>query len=77
MKINLPRKGGSIGCFVSISHRESQQYRAVGFVLLYVHGVVPLGEDGGVVIAVLDVDVEEDAGAQRLAALVDCHHLEH
>lgn len=50
---------------------------AVGFVLLHVHGVVPLGEDGGVVIAVLDVDVEEDAGAQRLAALVDCHHLEH
>lgn len=50
---------------------------AVGLVLLHIHGVVALGKDGGVVIAVLDVDVEEDAGAERFAALVDCHHLKH
>ena len=50
---------------------------AVRLVLLHIHGVVAFGKDGGVVIAVLDVDVEEDAGAQRLAALVNCHHLQH
>ena len=50
---------------------------AVGLVLLHVHGVVALGEDGGVVIAVLDVHVDEDAGAQRGAALVHRHHLQH
>ena len=34
----------------------------VGLVLLHIDGVVPLGEYRGVVVGVLDVDVEEDAG---------------
>ena len=50
---------------------------AIGLVLLHIHGVVALGEDGGVVIAVLDLDVDKDAGAQRGAALVHRHHLQH
>lgn len=50
---------------------------SVRLVLLYINSVVALGKDGGIVIAVLDVDVEEDAGAQRRAALVHRHYLQH
>lgn len=75
--MHSPCEGGSVGRVIRVGDRESQQDVAVGLVLLHIHGVVALGKDGGVVIAVLDVDVEEDAGAERFAALVDCHHLKH
>ena len=50
---------------------------AVGLVLLHVHGVVALGEDGGVVVAVLDVDVEQNTGAECGAALVHRNYFKH
>ena len=43
---------------------------AVGFVLLDVDSVVALGEDGSVVIDILDVDVQQDAGRQGWSSLV-------
>ena len=58
----LPSEGGTVGGVVSIRHREPQEDVAVGLVLLDVDGVVPLGEYRGVVVGVLDVDVEEDTG---------------
>ena len=46
-------------------------------VLLHVDGVVALGKDGRVVVGVLDVHVDEDAGGEDRGALVDGLHLEH
>ena len=66
----LPSEGGTVGGVVSICHWEPQEDVTVGLVLLHVHGVVPLGEYRGVVVGVLDVDVEEDAGWERRRALV-------
>ena len=53
----LPSEGGSIGSVVCIGDGESEQDVSVWFVLLDVDSVVPLGEDGRVVVDVLDVDV--------------------
>ena len=58
----LPSEGRAIGGVVRVRHGEPEEDVAVRLVLLHVHGVVPLGEYRGVVVGVLDVDVEEDAG---------------
>ena len=46
-------------------------------VLLHVHRVVPLGEDRGVVVRILDVDVDEDAGGEDRGAMVHRLDLQH
>ena len=66
----LPSEGGSIGRVVCIGDGESEQDVSVRFVLLHVDGVVALGEDGGVVIDILDVDVQQNARRQRWSSLV-------
>ena len=43
---------------------------SVGLVLLDVDSVVPLGEDGIVVVDILDVDIQQDARRQRWSSLV-------
>ena len=43
---------------------------SVGLVLLDVDSVVPLREDGSVVVDILDVDVQQDAGRQGGSSLV-------
>ena len=43
---------------------------SVWLVLLHVDSVVPLREDGGVVVDILDVDVQQNAGRQRGSSLV-------
>ena len=66
----LPSEGGSIGAVVCIGDGESEQDVSVRLVLLDVDSVVPLGEDGIVVVDILDVDVEQDARRQRWSSLV-------
>ena len=46
-------------------------------VLLHVYRVVALGKDGGVVVRVLDVYVDEHARGEDRGALVDGLDLEH
>lgn len=50
---------------------------SVGFIFLDVHRVVPLGEQRGVVVGVLDVDVDEDAGGEQGLPTVASLHLQH
>ena len=66
----LPSEGGSVGRVVSVCDGKSEQDVAVGFVLLDVDSVVALREDGSVVIDILDVDVQQNAGRQRWSSLV-------
>ena len=50
---------------------------SVWFVLLNVDSVVPLGEDGSVVIDVVDVDVQQNARRQGWSSLVLGLHFQH
>ena len=50
---------------------------AVGLVLLHEHRVVALGEEGRVVVGVLDDDVDQDAGGEQGRAVVTGLHLQH
>ena len=66
----LPSEGGSIGRVIGVGDGESEQDVSVWFVLLDVDRVVPLGKDGRVVVDVLDVDVQQNAGRQSGSSLV-------
>ena len=68
--LNLPSEGSSIGRVIGVGDGESEQDVSVWLVLLHVDSVVPLREDGGVVVNILDVDVEQNTGRQRGSSLV-------
>ena len=73
----LPSEGSSIGRVVCIGDGESEQDVSVWFVLLNVDSVVPLGEDGSVVVDVVDVDVQQNARRQGWSSLVLGLHFQH
>ena len=50
---------------------------AIRPILLHIYRVVALGKDGGVVVGVLNVDVDEHARGEDRGALVDCLDLKH
>ncbi len=50
---------------------------SVWLVLLHEHGVVALGEEGRVVVGVLNEDVDEDAGGEQRRSKVSGLHLQH
>ena len=65
-----PSKRGSIGWLIRVTDRESQQNMTIRLVLLDINSVIALGEDGSVVIAVLDVDVDKNTRAETWWSLI-------
>ena len=74
---SLPSKRGSIGWLIRVSDRESQQNVTIRLVFLDINSVIALGKDGGVVITVLDVDIDQNTGAQTWWTLIQSLHLQH
>ena len=62
----LPSEGGAVRRVVRVCDGKPQQDVTVRFVLLHVDSVVALGEYWRVIIGVLDVDVDQNTGGERL-----------
>ncbi len=74
---NSPGERNAVGRVIRIGDGEGEEDVSVGLVLLHEHGVVALGEDGRVVVGVLNEDVDEDAGGEQRRPKVPCLHLQH
>jgi hypothetical protein len=74
---NSPGERNAVGRVIRIGDGEGEEDVPVGLVLLHEHGVVALGEEGRVVVGVLNEDVDEDAGGEQRRTKVPGLHLQH
>ncbi len=74
---NSPGERNAVGRVIRICDGEGEKDVSVGLVLLHEHGVVTLGEEGRVVVGVLNEDVDEDAGGEQRRPKVPGLHLQH